>query len=145
MRDAVWRNGIGNIYEGVCTVCLINVITPLNFECGHVIAESKGGKTIVPNLRPICNKCNRSMGVQNMNDFIRTLWDGREDELPFKKDPKKTQNTQLCKKITSISNLFILNLKCLSRATCSRFKGNLMISKICCANMGMILIMSIIF
>jgi len=40
-----------------------------DFHCGHVIAEAKGGETVIENLRPICKKCNLSMGTDNLNDF----------------------------------------------------------------------------
>lgn len=33
-----------------------------DFECGHNVPESKGGKTTLDNLVPICARCNRSMG-----------------------------------------------------------------------------------
>jgi hypothetical protein len=39
-----------------------NIITPFNFEVGHNVPESKGGATDLDNLRPICSKCNKSMG-----------------------------------------------------------------------------------
>jgi 5-methylcytosine-specific restriction endonuclease McrA len=42
-----------------------------NFECGHVLAEAKGGQLSVENLRPICGGCNRSMGSENLEDFKR--------------------------------------------------------------------------
>jgi 5-methylcytosine-specific restriction endonuclease McrA len=35
-----------------------------DFQCGHNIPESKGGKTDVNNLIPICSRCNQSMGSQ---------------------------------------------------------------------------------
>ena len=44
-----------------------------NFHCGHVVAESKGGQTILENLRPICGSCNSSMGTENMCDFVDRL------------------------------------------------------------------------
>jgi len=35
-----------------------------------VIAESKGGEMKLENMRPICKKCNASMGNKNMDNFI---------------------------------------------------------------------------
>lgn len=80
IRDAVWRTSMGNVYEAPCPVCLVNMISARNFECGHIIAEAHGGKTEVGNLHPICNICNKSMGVQNLNEFQQSLWAGRESE-----------------------------------------------------------------
>ncbi|NDG68463.1 MAG: hypothetical protein EB135_03170, partial [Proteobacteria bacterium] len=43
------------------------------FECGHIIAEAKGGETSLENLRPICSTCNKSMKTINMNDYIKII------------------------------------------------------------------------
>ena len=45
----------------------------MSFNCGHIIAEVNGGETNVSNLRPICQNCNSSMGITNMDDFMKTL------------------------------------------------------------------------
>ena len=42
-----------------------------NFSCGHVISESKGGDICIDNLRPVCVKCNSSMGTMNMDEFVK--------------------------------------------------------------------------
>ena len=39
-----------------------NKIDVFNFHVGHNIPESKGGATVLENLRPICPSCNLSMG-----------------------------------------------------------------------------------
>ena len=65
MRTQVWNRWIG-IEKGQvkCPYCQINNITPFFFECGHVLAEAKGGEVSVENLRPICRECNGKMGTQ---------------------------------------------------------------------------------
>lgn len=65
MRTQVWNRWIG-IEKGQvkCPYCQINSITPFFFECGHVLAEAKGGEVSVENLRPICRECNGKMGTQ---------------------------------------------------------------------------------
>jgi len=70
LRILVWDIFIGK-EKGIakCTCCNHTEIRQLDFECGHVVAESLGGSTTVDNLRPICGSCNRSMGVQNFYDF----------------------------------------------------------------------------
>lgn len=72
LRSDVWDRYIGlDIGRTKCLCCRRKNITQFDFHCGHVVAEVKGGNTNVDNLRPICSNCNLSMGVKNMNDFIR--------------------------------------------------------------------------
>lgn len=71
LRSAVWnkyigeRYGIADCYTGCGTT-----ISQATFQCGHVIPASKGGPTDVNNLRPICQRCNTSMGTENLFDFM---------------------------------------------------------------------------
>ena len=70
LRCAVWTKYIGkDIGTTKCLCCNIKEITCFDFECGHIVAESKGGPTNIENLRPICSTCNNSMGTTNMNEF----------------------------------------------------------------------------
>jgi hypothetical protein len=74
LRQKVWNQHIGlSVGETLCKCCNTNIISQLRFHCGHVIAEACGGETTLENLRPICEKCNLSMGTQNLNDFAQTL------------------------------------------------------------------------
>jgi hypothetical protein len=74
VRRTVWNTYIGEeIGLTECYVGCKTKISQMTFECGHVEAESKGGLTIVDNLRPICSSCNRSMGTRNMHDFMKTF------------------------------------------------------------------------
>lgn len=52
-----------------CPCCEVNEITQMNFNCGHIQAEYKGGDQSIDNFKPICQSCNSSMGTQNMDDF----------------------------------------------------------------------------
>lgn len=71
LKDNVWNKYIGiNIGQTNCLCCKTNKISQHNFHCGHVISESKGGKTDIDNLRPICSNCNLSMSTQNMDTFM---------------------------------------------------------------------------
>lgn len=65
LREQVWLQNIGPAFEHKCLVdwCQ-NKITAFDFHVGHNIPESKGGKTNIRNLRPICARCNLSMGNQ---------------------------------------------------------------------------------
>lgn len=70
LRELCWNTYIGeSIGKIKCLCCGIKDITPFNFNCGHVIADAKGGKAVIENLRPICSGCNSSMGSENMDVF----------------------------------------------------------------------------
>lgn len=56
---------MGRLFEGQCRVTWCkNTINAFDFQCGHNVPESKGGKTSLDNLVPICCRCNNSMGSQ---------------------------------------------------------------------------------
>lgn len=72
VRVVVWDRWVGDdVAKAKCLCCKVREIHMRSFQCGHVVAEKKGGKTIVENLRPICQMCNSSMGTKNMDDFMR--------------------------------------------------------------------------
>ena len=74
IKKLVWNTNIGeDIGKSKCMCCKSTDITQMSFNCGHIVAESKGGDTIVSNLKPICQNCNSSMGTINMNEFMQTL------------------------------------------------------------------------
>ena len=76
VKIAVWNKNIGEaIGKHKCLCCNITDITQMNFHCGHIIAEAKGGKVHVDNLLPICSKCNKSMGTQNLNEFKKKYFE----------------------------------------------------------------------
>lgn len=71
LKMLVWHTYIGKeVGLAKCLCCKNKEITQMDFDCGHVVAESRGGVTTVNNMRPICAKCNRSMKAMDMNDFI---------------------------------------------------------------------------
>jgi hypothetical protein len=62
LREQVWIERMGRMFEGKCkTTWCKNNITVFDFHCGHNRPESKGGETALPNLVPICSRCNLSM------------------------------------------------------------------------------------
>ena len=74
IKKLVWNTNIGEeIGKSKCLCCKSTDITQLSFNCGHIIAESNGGDTIVSNLKPICQNCNSSMGTKNMIVFMASL------------------------------------------------------------------------
>jgi hypothetical protein len=65
LREQVWKTNMGEKYDGKCRVTWCsNKISVFDFEVGHNIPESKGGTLELTNLRPICTRCNKSMGSQ---------------------------------------------------------------------------------
>ena len=63
LREQVWLTHVGRHYERKCMIpwCKNNM-TVHDFHVGHDIPESKGGITELSNLKPICSRCNLSMG-----------------------------------------------------------------------------------
>lgn len=63
LKREVWLKNNGKVFNAKCKVnWCTNEINTFTFECGHNIPESKGGKTSLENLLPICSSCNKSMG-----------------------------------------------------------------------------------
>ena len=74
LRTQVWNTYIGQrIGVAPCWCCKVTEISQSYFECGRVIACSKGGTISIDNLRPICTPCRLSMQTENMLDFQKTL------------------------------------------------------------------------
>jgi len=72
VRNDVWNMYIGdNIAQHKCLCCKKTTIKNVEFECGHVVAKSKGGGDEIQNLRPICSSCNKSMGTTDMVEFVK--------------------------------------------------------------------------
>jgi hypothetical protein len=75
LKKQVWDKWIGsNIGLTKCLCCNHQEIRQIEFHCGHIISEVKGGKTNVDNLKPICAQCNLSMGSMNMNEFKKNFF-----------------------------------------------------------------------
>lgn len=71
LREQVWLKYIGKLYEHKCYInwCK-NTITVYDYEVSHNIPESKGGKTVLENLRPCCSRCNKSMSnIYTIDEF----------------------------------------------------------------------------
>jgi len=82
IKDMVWDEYVGPyIAQTYCFVCESTIIKMSQFDCGHVIAVAKGGKTVVSNLRPICHACNLSMGTRSMTEFKETHRLGSSNNL----------------------------------------------------------------
>lgn len=70
LKHNVWNKYIGRENGVGPCFCCKNIIDSKAFECGHIIAQSRGGPTTERNLRPICCTCNKSMGTMNLIEFM---------------------------------------------------------------------------
>lgn len=65
LREQVWITYAGRVFERKCWIpWCTNTISVFDFHVGHDKPESHGGATEIHNLRPICARCNLSMGSQ---------------------------------------------------------------------------------
>jgi 5-methylcytosine-specific restriction endonuclease McrA len=89
LREQVWIQNIGNQFEHKCPVdwCQ-NTMNVFDYHVGHNIPESRGGATNIKNLRPICARCNLSMGSQ----YSIEEWSKMGKDLSHK-SYKKVQKT----------------------------------------------------
>jgi 5-methylcytosine-specific restriction endonuclease McrA len=81
LREQVWIQNIGKEFENKCLVewCQ-NRMNVFDFHVGHNIPESQGGTTDIKNLKPICARCNLSMGSQ----YSIEEWSKIGETLPHK-------------------------------------------------------------
>lgn len=74
LKQQVWLETYGKTFEKKCYIQWCNnKINCFTFDCGHNVPESKGGKTDISNLRPICRNCNLGMG----NQFTINEWNDK--------------------------------------------------------------------
>lgn len=89
VRESVWNRYIGkDKIEGKCYVC-DRTIRITNFEVGHNKAVAKGGSNRITNLRPICRKCNSSMGTMSIEVYKRKYYSKRKRKSTTQKVVKK--------------------------------------------------------
>jgi hypothetical protein len=96
VRYKVWDMYIG-LDKAIdkCFCCNAILIQLGSFQCGHIVSEYHGGRVRIDNLRPICTKCNCSMGKRNMIEFMDYHgYDFRED---FNGKDKKLDLNELIK------------------------------------------------
>ena len=85
LKDSLWDTTFGSDKgNGNCYVCNI-IINSKRFEAGHIVAVHNKGSTTLDNLECICSTCNKSMGVQNLEDFKGTYFPARKYKIPNKK------------------------------------------------------------
>jgi len=93
IREIVWYDFVKRPEPIVlCPCCRTTVLTPFNFEAGHIHSRKNGGSDLSINLLPICRLCNMSMSSMNWQDYIEQYY-GKErlqfDLKEFEKLKKK--------------------------------------------------------
>jgi 5-methylcytosine-specific restriction endonuclease McrA len=85
VREQVWLKCFGKRFEAKClTHWCTNIITVFDFQCGHNIPESKGGKTVVENLIPLCSRCNQSMNnIYSIDEWNKFGKEKKENKCDF--------------------------------------------------------------
>lgn len=69
VKDKLWDDTFGaSKGEAECYVCN-TIINSKKFDCGHIISVKNGGSDSLDNLKPICSTCNKSMGIENLEEF----------------------------------------------------------------------------
>jgi hypothetical protein len=69
LRLQVWEKFFPRQMYGNCICCQREMCFDTNYECSHIIAEREGGATVIDNLVPACQTCNRSMRTRNLYEF----------------------------------------------------------------------------
>jgi 5-methylcytosine-specific restriction endonuclease McrA len=83
LREEVWLKHFGKTFSSKCPIqWCTREISVFSFEVGHNIPESKGGRTTIDNLIPICGDCNRSMGDRyTIDEFSKEFASSRIDKI----------------------------------------------------------------
>ena len=73
IREQCWIQVFGKEFEHKCYISWCeNNINVFDFHVGHDKPESQGGTLDIANLKPICARCNQSMGdrytIKQWND-----------------------------------------------------------------------------
>ena len=65
-KNEVWERSFGNNSIGSCFACSKELIRNSTWHCGHILSEANGGPMDSRNMKPLCEKCNKSMNKQYM-------------------------------------------------------------------------------
>jgi 5-methylcytosine-specific restriction endonuclease McrA len=86
LREQVWIHHFGEKFKHSCYIpWCTNTINVFDYHVGHNIPESKGGKLQINNLKPICSRCNHSMGSQyTITEWIKLNSNSKQSKCcPF--------------------------------------------------------------
>ena len=110
VKNMVWDENIGEEKGiGEC-YCCSQKINSKNFEAGHIVSVKNGGPTTLNNLKPICSCCNKSMGIENMENFKKTYM---TDRKPYNESKNlKSKAPELKQPVSTQYNTFDLLSNC---------------------------------
>ena len=70
LREHIWTLYGGTVNGYIPCQCCKQSLTYGQFQRGHVVAASLGGSGNLPNIRPVCEKCNNEMGISDMRSYM---------------------------------------------------------------------------
>jgi len=86
VREQTWLVYVGPKFKSKCLVTwCTNEINVFDFHTGHNIPEKEGGTLDISNLRPICARCNLSMG----STYTITEWSRLGSKQQQQSEPKR--------------------------------------------------------
>ncbi|MDD1669535.1 MAG: hypothetical protein LUO97_07010 [Methanomicrobiales archaeon] len=97
-RAHVWKKRFGFRKTGTCVCCHQRTIYRDDFLCGFRRAYAGGGSSDVSNLEPICSRCKKGMGTQDLVSWCKKLHEGFKTVKPM---PKKTTAKKTVGKTTA--------------------------------------------
>jgi len=110
IKNKVWDLHIGKDKGiGECNVCS-KEIDSKNYECGHIVAVSKGGENNIDNLLPICDECNKSMGSMDLyayKTYVTSMM--KTNNKSTKEETKLSDNKTLKEEIKSSNDKLPIN------------------------------------
>ena len=90
LRQEVWEKNIGDKFWGNCFVCNIRLHV-MEWSCGHIQSEFKGGKMVFENMKVLCKSCNSKMGTENLLEYKARKYPDVVKEPPKQDEPKKDE------------------------------------------------------
>ena len=94
IKNDAWDFHVGkNVAIAKCLCCKTKEINAKDFVAGHIMSEYNGGEVVVENLVPICQPCNSSMGVTNMDVYVETYYPQNLDAFLKRDYNEKVEQT----------------------------------------------------
>jgi hypothetical protein len=94
--------------KGICRLCNEKV-DPFNFEVGHDVAHSKGGKLNLQNAILLCSLCNKSMKTLTLKQARKAL--GLPEPNSPQEDSKKALNKLSMRELRFLAKNHSVKLK----------------------------------
>jgi hypothetical protein len=94
----VWKKRFGFRKTGICVCCHQRPIFRDDFVCGYRRAYASGGGNDVSNLEPICGRCNKKMGTQDLVSWCKK---SQKELKTVKPMPKTTTAKKTVRKTTA--------------------------------------------